>query len=225
LERAKGPRNEGVIERSSGRTRGDLPSDADLTRAVKARPQLAMAALALAAVGRFGGSAVAQAEWLHNTYPQVAADRLARVAVATAMKRTRYAVGASIVGGPIGVAAGVSTLTWAKARLVLDVAAIFGHDPLDPTRAADVLVLLGAYPDGLAAGKAVAELADDAGGTDLTARDTLLASASAQLVTRAAGRVLPGLGALALASVSMTETERLAEAAIHYYRRSLRHAF
>ena len=83
------------------------------------------------------------------------------VAVESARQRARYATGATLLGGPLGALAGVSTLTVAQARLVIDVAAIIGHDPVDPARAVDVLVLLGVYPDALAASKAVAELVGD----------------------------------------------------------------
>jgi hypothetical protein len=205
------------------RTRVDLPSDADLTRAVRGRPQLVTAALAVAAVGRFGESARTQAEWLHATYPRVTSRRLAQDAVRTANRRARYAVGSTLLGGPLGIAAGVSTMAWAHARLVIDIAAIFGRDPLDPGRAADVLVLLGAYPDRLAAGKAVAELAgdyEDIEALDAKAPAPMIVSTAAQALTKAAGRILPGTAVIAAAIRGSSETERLATRAIRYFQQA-----
>ncbi|HEY2792551.1 MAG TPA: hypothetical protein VGJ28_09355, partial [Micromonosporaceae bacterium] len=160
------------------------------------------------------------AEWLHATYPHVSPERLANDAVRTATRRARYAVGSALLGGPLGVAAGVSTLAWAHARLVIDVAAIFGRDPLDPARAADVLVLLGAYPDALAASKAVTELAGDLAAVeplDAKAPAPMLLATAAQVVTKLAGRVLPGGALVAAALRGTSETERLAVRAIKYY--------
>jgi hypothetical protein len=210
---------------TAGRTREDLPSETSLARVVKAQPLLTSAALALASVARFGESAREQAEWLRSVYPKVGPERLARVALDSARKRTRYAVGATLLGGPLGVAASVSTLAVAKARLIIDIAAIFGADPLDPDRAVDVLVLLGAYADAPAATKAVAELigdgiTDTAEAGDVTApRPTLVAAATAQLLTKAVGRLIPGMGALAQALRSTSETEQLTDRTIRYFKR------
>jgi hypothetical protein len=206
---------------ADGRTREDLPSDADLTRAVRARPQLAPAALAVAAVSRFGESAREHAEWLRRTYPGVAPQRLAQDAVRTANRRTRYAVGSALLGGPLGFAASISTMTWAHARLVIDIAAIFGRDPLVAARAVDVLVLLDAYPDPLAARKAVAELAGDLAEADVAEATTpgqIIVSTTAQLLTRVASRILPGTAVLAAAIRGTSETERLTARAIRYFR-------
>jgi hypothetical protein len=202
------------------RTRGALPPDAALARAVRARPQLTSAALALASVSRFGESAREQAEWLRRSYPKVGPERLSRVALDSARKRARYAVGAALFGGPFGIAAGVSTVGVAKARLIIDIAAIFGADPLAPDRAVDVLVLLGAYADAPAAAKAVAELIGDAdvAGDVRLPRPTIVGAATAQLLTRAAGRLIPGFGALAQALRTETETEQLTERTIRHYR-------
>lgn len=203
-----------------GRTRDDLPTDAALAWAVKAQPQLTQAALAIASVARFGDSAREEADWLRRSYPKVGPAKLASVALDSARKRARYVVGAALFGGPLGLAASVSTLAVTKARLIIDVAAIFGYDPLDPARAVDVLVLLGAYPDAPAAAKAVAELTGDAsgvGGEVPVARPTLIATATATLLTRAASRLLPGVGTLAQVLRTKSETEQLADRAIKYF--------
>ena len=216
------PPAEQMVRPPADRTRADLPSDADLIRVIRARPQLTSAVLAVAAVARFGESARDHADWLRRTYPAVGPERLANDAVRVANRRTRYAVGTTLVGGQLGIAAGVSTLTWAHARLVIDVAAVFGHDPLHPSRAADVLVLLGAYPDRLSAAKAVSEVAGDLPDADLTeptSREPMIVAAATQSLTRAASRLLPGAAVLVSAIRTSTATERLAGRAIRYFRK------
>jgi hypothetical protein len=199
----------------------DLPSVADLWTAVRARPQLAPAALALAAVGRYGESAREEADWLRRTYPRVPSDRLARVAVRSAALRARYASGTTLLGGPLGAFAGVSTLTWTQARLVIDIAAIMDHDPNNPARAADVLTLLGVYADPLSAGKAVAELVGDVTVTSLgqtRPANGFTGSVTTHLGLRFVGRLVPGATVLMDALRSTADTQRLAERTIRHYR-------
>jgi hypothetical protein len=125
-----------------------------------------------------------------------------------------------LIGGPIGLAAAFSALAWTHARLVIDLAAIFDHDPTDAARAADVLALLGVFPDALSAGKAVAELAGhvNVSNADAHAQPPFATATSAHLVIRLAGRLLPGASLVLDTLRSTAETERLADRAIRYFR-------
>jgi hypothetical protein len=216
IGRARVPVQSRGVAGAAGRTVG-------IWSVVRAQPRLAPAALAVAAVERFAGSARDEADWLRRTYPGVEPARLAREAVRAAGRRSRYATGAALIGGPIGAAAGVSALTWAHARLVLDIAAAFGHDPGDPARAIEVLVLLGAYPDAGTARSAVSELLGDQD-VDAPIDDghrtaaSMRATVSARLAGRLAGRLVPGTTAVLDAFRTAADTERLAHRVIRYYR-------
>ncbi|HKE66389.1 MAG TPA: hypothetical protein VKB59_17285, partial [Micromonosporaceae bacterium] len=184
---------------------------------VRQQPQHIPSALALAAVGRYADEARTKAEWLRTTYPDVGADRLARVATRTARRRTGLAALATAL--PFGGVATASGHLWAYARLVLDVAAVYGFDPADPARAADVLALLGIYPDARAARAAVraasGEAADDGRRAPALPR---LGSVTRALGWRTASRVVPASGLILASLAGATDVADLGERAIRFYR-------
>jgi hypothetical protein len=191
-------------------------SDADLWAAVKAEPGRTPAALALAAVAHYADTAAEQAEWLADTYPGVPAHRHAQVAVREAVGRTRIA---AVIGVPFGLA-GLSMRTWAHARLVLDVAAVFGRDPGSPDRAAELLMLLGVYPDLDAARDAVAGVLDpDREAADLPAPSgSFAALAGARAVRHLVARFIPGSALVLDGLATAAGTDDLAARVIRFYR-------
>lgn len=201
-------------------TARELPTQADLWAAVRRRPVLISAALALAAVDHYASSAREQADWLRRTYPRVEPDRLVRIAIRTATQRARLATGTAIVGGPVGATAGFTALTWARSRLVLDVAAIYGVDPADPERAVDVLELLRIYPDRESATRAVITITDGTTppATESTESRTGTSAPKARLALRLAARLVPGAGLVLDGLRSVAETEDLARRTTRFYR-------
>jgi hypothetical protein len=184
---------------------------------IRRQPQHAPGAVALAIVAAHADDARSGAEWLRRTYPDVDAGRLARVAVQTAQRRTRLAALATAL--PLGGMATASAQVWAYGRLVLDVAAVHGFDPGAPERAADILALLGAYPDVNSARAAVrgvtGETPDD--GRRPPALPKFGGAVSA-LVRRAASHVVPASGVVLASLAGATEVADLGERTIRYYR-------
>lgn len=78
----------------------------------------------------------------------------------------------SVVGGPFIALVPVAfcAALLAQSQTVLELAALAGRDPTDPARAAELLVLQGAYPDELRARAALAALGSDRSGRPMAGR-------------------------------------------------------
>ena len=132
----------------------DDSSDADdgvfeapaLLRIVWADPQYMPEHIAVWSLARFGPRAKAQVEKLRGRDPAPDRDELERRAI-TRQTRVAMTEGA-FVGGPFIflVALGFCASLLAQAQLAYELAAVAGYNPTDHRRAADVLVLLEAYP-------------------------------------------------------------------------------
>ncbi len=199
---------------SGTRTRAADLTKLDLWTSVKAEPRRAPAAAALAAVRQLGRGAQQQADWLRTTYPHVDTERLAKIAHQNALARTRWAILASV---PLAGAAGVATHSTVQARLVLELAAIFGHDATDPRRAAEALVLLGVYQDLYDADAAIEAVLDDQREVPLVPA-LGHAGLTGHVVRRFAGKFLPGAGLVLDALASVTAIEELSARATRFYR-------
>jgi hypothetical protein len=186
--------------------------------AIKERPRRTPAALALAAVARHAENARAQADWLRRTYPLVEPDRLVRVAIAAAGRRARVAALAAAL--PLGGVAGLSAQLWAHARLVLEIATLYGFDPAAPARAAEMLALLGVYPDLGSASAAVGAVTGEpvANGRAVPAPRMGVATATAAVVRRAAGKLVPGSAVVLATLGAAADVDDLAARAIRFYR-------
>ena len=188
-------------------------TSADLWAAVKAEPRRAPAAVALAAVQQLGRSAEHQANWLRSTYPNIEPERLAKIAYRNATSRIRFATIASV---PFAGVAGLPVYAWTQARLILELAAIFGHDATHPRRAAEILVLLGQYQDLYDADAAIDAVVDTARDVPLVPRFGV--GIAPHVIRRFAGKILPGAGLLIDGLASAHATDDLAVRATRFYR-------
>ncbi len=190
----------------------DQSSSAALWAAVRSEPRRLPAALALAAVRQYGEAAEHQAAWLRSTYPQVNELKLARIAHRNASFRGRVAALASVPFAGVG---GLPVYAWAQLRLILELAAIFGHDARDPRRGAEMLVLMGVYHDLYDADSAIDAVLD-------THRDVPLLPAFAvgvmpHAARRLLGRVLPGAGVVFDGLARAAAIDDLARRATRFY--------
>jgi hypothetical protein len=130
-------------------------------RIVWADPQHMAEHLAVWSLARFGPRAERALHAARQKHPdadqaeleQVLTDRQARAAM----------VEGAFVGGPFIILVPVAfcAALLAQAQLVYALAAASGRDPEDAQRAADLLVILGAYPSAETAGVAIADLPRD----------------------------------------------------------------
>jgi hypothetical protein len=217
-------------DRSPSRRREPATPGIQLLRTLRAKPGFAPELLALAAVDHLGGEARWQTAWLRATYPDASAERLSRLATARFVRQAGYRGAAAALGGPAAMLMESATLAWLQARLVLHLAAAYGHDPLDPARAAELLVLQRIHPTLEVARAALAESARPT--HEVPESEPSPARLAVQLgrlagngmaratVARLASRLLPG-GAILIGALSgARSTEQLALRANRYYRSS-----
>ncbi|MER6397329.1 hypothetical protein ABT263_14935 [Kitasatospora sp. NPDC001603] len=134
---------------------GPEPPVGELLRSVRAHPSLLPETLAVFAVRHRGPRAARRVAALRAAHPEATPQELAGLAV-THARRVSQSEGA-FVGGPFMVLIPFAfcTALLAQAQLFLELAALAGRDPAARPRAAEVLVLQGAYPDVVAAGRAL----------------------------------------------------------------------
>jgi EcsC protein family len=118
-------------------------------------------------------------------------------------------------------------LAWIQSRLVFFVAAAYGFDPHDPMRPAELLVLRDLYPDPETArraldgiGKTVAEAYVGTKlerGREQAMLSRLLRFVGKRTATRAARRLIPGIGLVFNAAANERDTRALADRAIRFY--------
>ena len=143
---------------SAREARRDAPA---VLRIIWADPQHTAEHLALWSLRRFGPRAESAVAKLRARQPPPDRGELEQLVV---QRQTRVAAGeGAFVGGPfivlIPVAFCASLL--AQGQMVFELAAIAGHDPTDELRAAELLVLLGAYPSTDEAAAALARVPRD----------------------------------------------------------------
>lgn len=184
--------------------------------------------VALAAVEVLGPFAWTWAERLRATYPEAGPDGLARLAT---QRFTRRAAAGGALAAGTGVfapVAEVAAAAWVHASVVLHVAAAYGHDPTDPERAVDLLVLTGVHPDAPSARAALDEV-DTESPVDapplrrLAEAGRRLAGPFANrftgwLAVRLAVRGMPGAASLAAAVGCSASVHRLSARAIARFR-------
>ena len=157
---------------------------------VRAEPWNAPELLAREAVDRYGDEADRYVRWVRATYPAASDERIAQAAARRFGAQARRGVLAGVLASQVGE---LAALTWLQARMVLQIAAAYGHDPRDPQRATELLSLLG-----VARGPVI-------GGVRAAGR-------------RLATRLVPGAGVLFSVLANEASTEAVARRAITLYR-------
>jgi hypothetical protein len=130
-------------------------------RMLWADPQNMPEHLALWSLKHFGPRASAAVEKLRSSHPDAEPGELERMVI---VRETRVSMTeGAFVGGPFIVLIPVAfcAALLAQAQMALEVAALAGHAASDEMRAADLLVLQGAYPSTTEASAALAKVARD----------------------------------------------------------------
>jgi hypothetical protein len=173
--------------------------------------------------------APAAAEWAAEKRGRLAvSDRdLARMAKRRHAAMARLEGAATGVGGFLTVVPDVVLLAWIQSRLVFFVAAAYGFDPHDRMRPAELLVLRDLYPDPETArraldgiGKSVAEAYMGTKlehGREQAMLSRLLRFVGKRTASRAARRLIPGIGMVFNAAANEKDTRALADRAISFY--------
>jgi hypothetical protein len=108
---------------------------------MKSDPQYAPEHLALDAVRRLGPEAAQWAERCRSDNPDITPDALAALAVRRFTTLSRISGSVSGATGLTGAVLDVGVLAWTQSRMVLHVAAAYGHDPAATERTIDLMVL------------------------------------------------------------------------------------
>ena len=173
--------------------------------------------------------APAAAAWAAEKRGRLAvSDRdLARMAKRRHAAMARFGGAATGVGGFLTVVPDIVLLAWIQSRLVFFVAASYGFDPHDRMRPAELLVLRDLYPDPETArraldgmGKTVAEAYVGSKlerGREQAMMSRLLLFVGKRTASRAARRLIPGIGMVFNAAANEKDTRVLADRAIRFY--------
>jgi hypothetical protein len=184
--------------------------------------------LAVSAVDVLGPGAADWASRLRESYPGASADGLARLATRRYVRLAGAGGAASAAAGLFAPLAGLATLIWTRAGLVLHLAAAYGLDPADPERAVDLLVLTEIHPDDDSARRALSvarrESTDGApamrelAGAGSRLGVPLALQAGGWLALRFTSRLIPGVALLAAGAAGAAGAERLAARTVTRYR-------
>ena len=157
----------------------------------------------------------------------VSGPELARMAKRRHATMARFGGAATGIGGFLTVVPDLVLLAWIQSRLVFFVAAAYGFDPHDPMRPAELLVLRDLYPDPQTArraldgiGKTVAEAYVGERlerGREQAMLSRLLLFVGKRTASRAARRLIPGIGMAFNAIANERDTRALADKAIRFY--------
>ncbi|MEV0560676.1 EcsC family protein [Dactylosporangium sp. NPDC050588] len=116
-----------------------------LWQKMRADPEYAPEHLALEAVTRIGPKMVLELQKLRAQNPGAPPEAIASM---VAYRYTNHARLSGAVSGAVGLAGAVldvGVLAWTQAKMVLLIAVAYGHDPADPERATELLVLQGVH--------------------------------------------------------------------------------
>ena len=130
---------------------GGLPDG--LWHQLRSDPAHAPQYLALAAVERWGEQARRYAEQVRREYPDATSQQLAQMvksrhALLARMEGAAAGVPTSFAPGPgtaLALLPDLGALAWLQSRMVVHIAAVYGHDTTDREMAAELLVLQGLY--------------------------------------------------------------------------------
>ncbi|WP_442932397.1 EcsC family protein [Micromonospora sp. NBC_01699] len=195
-------------------------------------PQYAPEHLALEAVRRLGPEARAWVEATRTAHPGLDRDGVAQLAKKRFVARARLSGAVSGAAGLPGAVLDIGVLAWTQARMVLHIAAAYGHDPEHPDRATDLLVLQKVHKAaetarlalGVAAGRERAGALFGRGNTPLRQAVLRLSVRLAKMAgIRAAKRVfakvIPGAAIILGTWANSSATTDLAERTVELYGR------
>jgi hypothetical protein len=202
------------------------PVPESLWARLRAEPLRAPEHIALAAAELHAPAAAAWAAEKQARYA-VSGAELARMAKRRHAAMARFEGAATGIGGFVTVVPDLVLLAWIQSRLVFFVAAAYGFDPHDPMRPAELLVLRELYPDPETArraldgiGKTVTEAylgTKLERGREQAILSRLLAFVGKRTASRAARRLIPGIGMAFNAIANERDTRALADRAIAFY--------
>lgn len=146
--------------------------------------------------------------------------------------RRRHVWAARVVGAGMGfggayaIVPDLAALAWIQSRMVFFIAAAYGHDPLDPNRPAELLVLQELYQDPAAARRALEGVGPSLvmayAGKYISRRDALMRKLLKQVgqygARRLAGKSVPGVAIAFNALDNGADTKRLARRTLRFYR-------
>lgn len=193
-------------------------------RRVIAQPERALELIAAAAAERFAEPAE---RWVQVAGGGHSPESLAETARRKHVRLSRVEGLALGVGGVVTSAANLGGLAWIQARMVFYVAAAHGYDPRHPMRPAELLALWGVYDtpaearaalDGL--GKPMAQTLVEnrmSASGDRRLAERLMRFVGRRALKRAAGRLVPLLGAPISAVQNGGSTAELGRRALRYY--------
>jgi hypothetical protein len=193
---------------------------------VLAQPERAPELIALAAAERFGPQAE---EWVRVAGAGHTPEQLAKVAYKKHVRLSRLEGGVLGVGGALTAAPDIVALIWIQSRMVFYIAAAHGYDPRHPMRPAELLALQGLYStpaearealDGMGKlmAQAMAERALSSHRNDALHR-RLVRYLARRFARRAAGRLIPFIGAPLGAIQNGNATKEVGKLALDYYAR------
>lgn len=191
---------------------------------IRAQPERAPELIALAAAERFGGPAE---RWVEIAGPGHSPQSLAKTAYRKHVRLAQVEGFTLGFGGIATSAANLAGLAWIQARMVFYIAAAYGYDPRHPMRPAELLALWEIYDtpaearaalDGM--GKPMAHSLIAKGLTRRGERglsERLVRFVGKRVAKRAAGRLLPVIGAPISAVQNGGSTRDLGRRALSYY--------
>jgi uncharacterized protein (DUF697 family) len=211
-----------------------------LWQRLRSDPARAPQYLALAAVDGWGAQARDYARRVRQEEPQATPHDLAemvRKRHATLARMEGAAAGlpatfAPMAGAAVTVLPDLAALAWIQSRMVIHIAAVYGHDTTDRETAAEMLVLLGIYRTTEAARVALAEAAKRVSarlinayvkGATLALLKQLFRYVGIKFTRTGLLRAVPFVSVPISAAVNEASTRSLGNRAIEFYATSPRH--
>lgn len=202
---------------------------------MRADPQYAPEHLALEAVRRLGPEARRWVERTRAEHPGIDPDGMAQLATRRFVGRARLSGAVSGAAGLPGAVVDVGVLAWTQARLVLHLAAAYGHDPEHQDRATDLLVLqkvhkvaetarlaLGVAAGRERAGALLSRSGGPLGRVMLRLGVRLAQMAGIRAAKRMFAKVVPGAAIILGTWANSSATKDLAKRATELYRQPVR---
>ena len=189
---------------------------------LRAEPERAPEHIALAAAERFAP----QAERWVSMWSGREPEDLARVAYRKHVRLARVEGAALGLGGIVTAIPDLVALAWIQSRMVFYIAAAYGYDPRHPMRPAELLAIQEVYPtaaearealDGVGRHMAVALAEKAMSGRDQALIERLTRYAARRVARRAAGRLVPLLGAPIGAVQNGNATAEVGQKALRFY--------